>query len=140
GRRRWPYGRAAWLAGFVRGRWVAGAPLRGDALEPPGGKLLRQDVQVFALADTHLVGATVPIRYDVGDAPLVRDVPGTAELTSGLTRGFRYSVWSEAPEPTPAELARSRPSYPVELTEPGTFLDVGRDITMPQFGRPRLFR
>ena len=95
---------------------------------------------MLALADTHLVGATVPVIYDAGDAPIVKNVPGTAELPSGLTRGFRYSVWSAAPQPTPAELARSRPSYPVELTEPGTFLDVGRGITMPQFGLPRLFR
>jgi transglutaminase-like putative cysteine protease len=138
--RRSLYWRAAVLDDFVGDRWVGGAPLRGDALEPEDGTPLRQDVQVLALADTHLVGATVPVRYDAGDAPLVRDVAGTAELASGLTRGFRYTVWSEAPEPTPGELGRSRPSYPVELTEPGTFLDVGRDITMPQFGRPRLFR
>jgi transglutaminase-like putative cysteine protease len=137
--RRSLYWRAAVLDDFVGDRWVEAPPLRADALEPPGGKLLRQDVQVLALADTHLVGATVPVRYDAGDAPLVK-VPGTAELSSGLTRGFRYSVWSEAPQPTPAELARSRPTYPVELTEPGTFLDVGRGITMPQFGLRRLFR
>jgi transglutaminase-like putative cysteine protease len=134
------YWRAAVLDDFVGDRWVGGAPLRADALEPPGVKLLRQDVQVLALSDTHLVGATVPVTFDAGDAPLVRNVAGTAELASGLTRGFRYSVWSAAPQPTPAELSRSRPSYPVELTEPGTFLDVGRGITMPQFGLPRLFR
>jgi transglutaminase-like putative cysteine protease len=138
--RRSLYWRATVLDDFVGDRWVGGPPLRADALEPTGRKLLRQDVQVLALADTHLVGATVPVRFDAGDAPLVRDVPGTAELSSGLTRGFRYTVWSEAPQPTPAELARSRPTYPVELTEPGTFLDVGRGITMPQFGLPRLFR
>ena len=138
--RRSLYWRAAVLDNFVGDRWVEASPLRGDALEPPSRQLLRQDVQVLALADTHLVGATVPIRYSAGDAPLVTDEPGTAELSSGLTRGFRYTVWSEAPQPTPAELARSRPSYPVELIEPGTFLDVGRGITMPPFGLQRVFR
>jgi transglutaminase-like putative cysteine protease len=97
-------------------------------------------VKVDALSDTHLVGASVPLRFDAGDAPLVQDVPGTAELSSGLTRGFRYSVWSEALEPTSAELARSKPIYPAELIEPGTFLDVGRGITMPPFGQARIFR
>jgi transglutaminase-like putative cysteine protease len=138
--RRSLYWRAALLDNFVGDRWVEAAPLRGDALEPPPQKLLRQDVQVLALSDTHLVGASVPLRYDAGDAPLVSHVPGIAELPSGLTRGFRYSVWSDAPQPNAAELARSKPIYPIELIEPGTFLDVGRGITMPPFGRARTLR
>jgi hypothetical protein len=89
---------------------------------------------VLALSDTHLVGASVPLRYDAGDAPLVSSVPGIAQLASGLTRGFRYTVWSDAPQPTAAELAQSKAIYPESLIEPGTFLDVGRGITMPPFG------
>ena len=134
------YWRAAVLDNFVGDRWVEAPPLAADALEPKTAQLIRQDVQVLALADTHLVGASVPIRFDAGDAPLVEDVPGTAVLPSGLTRGFRYSVWSEAPQPTVDELERSRPVYPIQLTEPRTFLDVGRGITMPPFGFKRLFR
>jgi protein-glutamine gamma-glutamyltransferase len=134
------YWRAAVLDDFVGDRWVEGPALRADALEPPHHKLLRQDVQVLALSDTHLVGASVPLRYDAGDAPLVSSVPGVAQLASGLTRGFRYTVWSDAPQPTAVALARSRPIYPNALIEPGTFLDVGRGITMPPFGQPRLFR
>ncbi len=94
--RRSLYWRAAVLDKFVGDHWIEAPPLRADALEPRGQKLLRQDVQVLALADTRLVGASVPLRYDAGDAPLVSEVPGIAELPSGLTRGFRYSVWSEA--------------------------------------------
>ena len=134
------YWRAAVLDDFVGDRWVEGPALRADALEPPRHSLLRQDVQILALSDTHLVGASVPVRFDAGDAPLVSSVPGVARLESGLTRGFRYTVWSEAPQPTAVELARSRPIYPNTLIEPGTFLDVGRGITMPPFGQPRLFR
>ena len=93
-----------------------------------------------ALSDTRLVGASVPLRYDAGDAPLVSDVPGIAELSSGLTRGFRYSVWSEALEPTVAQLEQSKPIYPVELVEPGTFLDLGRGITSAPFGQARVVR
>jgi transglutaminase-like putative cysteine protease len=134
------YWRAAVLDDFVGDRWVQAAPLAADALEPKTTTLVRQDVQVLGLADTHLVGASMPIRFDAGDAPLVTDVPGTAVLPSGLTRGFRYSVWSEAPQPTVAELERSKPVYPIQLIEPRTFLDVGRGITMPPFGFKRLFR
>src|SRR6202035_3241504 len=107
------YWRAAVLDDFVGDHWISGPALRADALEPPAKTLVRQDVTVDALADTHLVGASVPLKFDAGDAPLVRDVPRTAELASGLPRRFRYTVWSEAPEPTSAELARSKPVYPV---------------------------
>ena len=134
------YWRAAVLDDFVGDRWVEGPALRADALEPPHQKLLRQDVQILALSDTHLVGASVPVRYDAGDAPLVSSVPGIAQLESGLTRGFRYTVWSDAPQPRAAELAQSKAIYPEALIEPGTFLDVGRGLTMPPFGEPRLFR
>jgi transglutaminase-like putative cysteine protease len=138
--RRSLFWRAAVLDNFVGDHWIEAPPLRGDALEPSGQTLLRQDVQVLALSDTHLVGASVPLRYDAGDAPLVEDVPGTAELPSGLTRGFRYSVWSNAPQPTAGELQRSKPSYPIELIEPRTFLDLGRGITAAPFGQPRVVR
>src|SRR5581483_11356892 len=83
---------------------------------------------------------SVPLRFSAGDAPLVSNAPGTAELPSGLTHGFRYTVWSEALQPSVAELSRSRPIYPIELTEPGTFLDVGRGKTMPPFGNTRTAR
>ena len=76
-------------------------------------------MRILALADTHLVGASVPLRYDAGDAPLVTHVPGIASLPSGLTRGFRYTAWSYAPRPTAAQLAASKPDYPVQLTERG---------------------
>ncbi len=138
--RRSLYWRAAVLDSFVGDRWVEAAPLHADALEPPNHALLHQDVLVLALADTHLVGASVPLRYDAGDAPLVTNVPGIAQLPFGLTRGFRYSVWSEALQPTPAQLARSKARYPNALTEPGTFLDVGRGISMPPFGVRRIHR
>jgi transglutaminase TgpA-like protein len=88
--------RAAVLDNYTGTRWVEGTPLRGDALEPATRTELRQDVRVLALSDTRLVGASVPLRYDAGDAPLVSHVPGIAQLPSGLTRGFRYTVWSEA--------------------------------------------
>src|SRR5439155_1503836 len=134
--RRSLYWRAAVLDSFADDRWVESPPLHADALMPGKTTLLRQQVRILALAETRLVGASVPVRYDAGDAPIVSHVPGLAQLPSGLTRGFRYTAWSEAPAPTAAELARSRPVYPIELTEPGTFLDV-QGATMAPFGRAR---
>jgi protein-glutamine gamma-glutamyltransferase len=136
--RRSLYWRAAVLDEFTRDRWEETLPLRADALVPSTGKpLLRQDVHILALADTHLVGASVPLRYDAGDAPLVTHVPGIASLPSGLTRGFRYTAWSYAPRPTAAQLAASKPDYPVQLVERGTFLDVWHRVNVPPFGAPR---
>jgi protein-glutamine gamma-glutamyltransferase len=130
--------RAAVLDEFNGTRWLEEpAPLRGDALEPAGGEQLRQDVRVLALSDTRLVGASVPVRFDAGDAPVRSAAPGFAELPSGLTHGFAYTVWSEAFQPSAAALTRSRASYPIELTEPGTFLDVSPRTTMPPFGKTR---
>jgi transglutaminase-like putative cysteine protease len=120
---------------FDRDRWLEGDPRRGDALVPDSGKpLLRQDVRVLALSDTRLVGASVPVRYDAGDAPLRSHVRGIAELPQGLTRNFRYTAWSYAPQPTPAELRASRPVYPIEIVEPDTFLDVAPRVAAPPFG------
>jgi hypothetical protein len=99
--------RAAVLDEFNGTRWLEEpAPLRGDALEPHGGEQLRQDVRVLALSDTRLVGASVPVRFDAGDAPVRTSAPGFAELPSGLTHGFTYTVWSEAFQPTAAALSR----------------------------------
>jgi transglutaminase-like putative cysteine protease len=133
--RRSLYWRAAVLDVFDRDRWLEGDPRRGDALVPDSGKpLLRQDVRVLALSDTRLVGASVPVRYDAGDAPLRSHVRGIAELPQGLTRNFRYTAWSYAPQPTPAELRASRPVYPIEIVEPDTFLDVAPRVAAPPFG------
>ena len=127
--------RAAVLDSFAGDRWQEAPPQAADALVPPGAVArLRQDVHVLALSDTRLVGASVPLRFDAGDALLVTSVPGFASLPSGLPRGFRYTVWSYAPSPTAAQLARSRPRYPAELVRPGAFLEVSPGVSLPPFG------
>jgi transglutaminase-like putative cysteine protease len=129
------YWRADILDTFAGDRWVEAAPKRADALEPASAAthLVRQDVRVLALSDTRLVGASVPLRYDAGDAPLVSRVPGIAVLPSGLTRDFHYTAWSYAPRPTARQLSRSVPDYPAQLTAPGTFLDVWPGVAAPPF-------
>jgi len=120
--------RAAVLDFFADDRWIEGGL---PDVPAPRGKLLRQEVTVKALSDTRLVGASVPVRFDAGDAPLVRG-PGVARLPSGLSRGFRYTVWSYAPQPKPQELAASRPRYPATVAR--EFLDVWPGVAMPAFG------
>lgn len=115
------YWRAAVLDVFAGDRWIEGQLPSGP---PPRGPLVRQDVTVKALADTRLVGADVPVRFDAGGAPLV-EKPGSVLLPGGLTRGFRYTVWSAAPQPTAAELAASRPVYPAVLVRNQLAVPVG---------------
>ena len=122
------YWRAAVLDFFAEDHWRE-ADL-ADVPEPRG-KLVRQDVTVKALSDTRLPGASVPVRFDAGDAPLVRTT-GKARLPSGLSRGFKYTVWSYAPQPDARELAASKPAYPKLLTK--EYLDVWPGVAMPRFG------
>jgi transglutaminase-like putative cysteine protease len=133
------YWRAAVLDEFDADKWVETTPQAGDSMEPvtTKTKLLEQKVHVRALSDTRLVGASVPVSFSAGDAPLVRRAPGFAELPSGLTNGFTYEVSSYAPEPTATQLEHVRPAYPVELTRPGAFLDVWPGVTAPAFGKSR---
>jgi transglutaminase-like putative cysteine protease len=124
--------RAAVLDQFADDRWVEAPPLRGDALEPKATDLVTQRVHVLALSDSRLVGASVPVAFQAGGA--VVSTPGFATLASGLTRGYSYTVQSEAPEPTPAQLARSQPRYPSVLDD---FLEVWPGVYAPPFGAPR---
>jgi transglutaminase-like putative cysteine protease len=131
------YWRAAVLDDFVGNGWQEGPPRGSDALEPPAAFQRRnqteQTVTVKALSDTRLVGGSVPIRYDAGGAQLSEQAPGFASLLSGLPRGFRYHVWSYAPQPSAQELLRSPADYPERLVEDGLF-DVSPGVTMPRFG------
>lgn len=108
--------RAAVLDDFANGRWIETAPRSVDALGPKPTQLLRQRVRVLALNETRLVGASTPVEFDAGDAPVVEPVRGFARLPSGLTRGFEYDVTSSAPQPTAAQLMRSRAAYPDSLS------------------------
>jgi protein-glutamine gamma-glutamyltransferase len=132
------YLRATVLDDFVGGRWVAGLPRAADYLEPAAARRQRnqtsEEVTVTGLADNHLVGGSIPIRFEAaGGAPLVRTGPGFAALGQTLPRGFRYTVWSFTARPSVAALRRSPPDYPLELLNDG-MLDVGRGVPMPRFG------
>lgn len=135
------YWRATVLDRFDGTRWLEG-PWRETASEsrrlaPPGARdraqWVAQDVRVGALRDEHLIGATIPVSYDVDD-PVVYDGQGVRRVVDGLDRDQQYRVWSFAPRPTPAELVSARPSYPAALTKPGRELDLAAGVTIPPFG------
>jgi len=131
------YLRAAVLDDFIGDRWKVGPPRAADFLEPSAAlrrrNQAREVVTVEGLANRELVGGSVPVRFEVGGAPLEQDVRGFVSLDEGLPRGFQYTVWSYRSRATAAELRRSPPDYPVALTR-GDFFDVGRGVSMPVFG------
>ena len=137
------YWRATTLEGFNGIGWVEVVEPQNRpetaTLEPAAAsnrrRWIRQEVTVKALRDTHLVAASVPVAYDTRGAATEYGRGDIALVPSGLTRDQRYSAWSYAPEPTPAELARSRPRYPDAIAREG-FLAVPGIDAVPAFGEP----
>jgi transglutaminase-like putative cysteine protease len=131
------YLRAAVLDDFVGDRWTIGLPRASDFLEPAAarrpGNQTREFVTVEALADRHLVGGSIPIRFAAGGAPLTVAAGGIASRHRDLPSGFQYTVWSYDPHATAAELRRSPPDYPPALAR-DDFFAVGRGVAMPAFG------
>jgi transglutaminase-like putative cysteine protease len=144
------YWRATTLDSFLDDRWIENAvgippvvigdrdTLLADPLVPPAARnpraWMRQEVTVRALNDQHLVGATVPIAFERGEAQYSAGVAHVGRLR----RGDTYPVWSYVPRPRPRELARSRPDYPPELWSGAYFLSTPSGLGfMPPFGTPR---
>ncbi len=136
------YLRAAVLDDFTSDAWSIGVPRSADALEPAAALRPRNQtrtlVTVDGLADTRLVGGSVPVRFAAGGAPLFQPERGFASLGEGLPRGFQYTVWSYSPSPTASGLRRSAPEYPAALSDEG-LLNVGSGVTVPSFGAPHRF-
>src|SRR5262249_23265698 len=79
------YLRAAVLDDFNSDTWEVGLFRWADSLEPRAAlrseNQTRETVTVNALADTHLVGGSIPIRFVAAHgAPLVKSGPGFAAL------------------------------------------------------------
>jgi transglutaminase-like putative cysteine protease len=141
--RRTQYWRATVLDWFDGTRWRENvwheSPSESHELTPPDvanpANWVKQEVTVRALADDHLVGASVPVAHNVSE-PVVDDGQGVAHVLDGLRRDQRYIVWSYSPRPTPEELVRARAAYPIALTRPRRELDVARRVTAPAFDAP----
>lgn len=139
------YWRATVLDAFVGDRWrerpwqetAAEAdeltPERAWANRPNAS--VEQEITVNALADKHLVAASMPMAYNVSEpaAYLGQDV---AIARDGLHRGQRYIAWSYVAKPTPQQLLGARATYPAALTKRGRELDVAHGVTAPPFGAP----
>jgi protein-glutamine gamma-glutamyltransferase len=146
--RRAPYWRATTLDTFIDDHWkedalsITGVPdgdrdvLSDDSFLPAGAldaQWMEQEVTVRALRDIHLVGATVPIAFqsDVADDYY----PGGAYVRR-LHRDQKYKVWSYVRQPSPRELARSKPIYPDDVYG-GSYLGIGSVLgPAPPFGAP----
>jgi transglutaminase-like putative cysteine protease len=146
--RRAPYWRATTLDTFIDDHWkedalsIAGVRdgnrdvLSDDPFLPAGAlnaQWMEQEVTVRALRDIHLVGATVPIAFQSGIADDY--YPGGAYIPR-LHRDQRYKVWSYVRQPSPRELARSKPIYPDDVYG-GSYLGIGSVLgPAPPFGTP----
>ena len=74
---------------------------------------LEQRIEVKALVDDRLAAAGTPVALDARRLGNVfRMSGGVLRVRSPLGEGQRYRVWSYAPDPAPAVLARSKPRYP----------------------------
>ncbi|MCC6222075.1 MAG: hypothetical protein IT201_01120 [Thermoleophilia bacterium] len=110
---------------------LAGDPLAPDVPEDDES-LIRQEVEIVALADTHLLAASQPVRFSLPGTAEVELAPGGVVLQpAGLERGQSYTVWSYAPRIEPKELAALPAEYPAELAP---YLEVIPDVTFPAFG------
>jgi transglutaminase-like putative cysteine protease len=137
------YWRATVLDRFDGTRWLeqlwVEKPLERLRLNPRQAadptRWLTQEVTVEALREDRLIGATLPMAHDgAGIAEYFGQ--GVYRVRGGLDRGEDYRVWSYAPRPTPAQLARVRPAYPAALTRPGRELDLSQGLNAPPFGAP----
>jgi transglutaminase-like putative cysteine protease len=137
------YWRATVLDRFARDRWLEHIRLESSResreVVPPGGRdirnAVRQDITVEALSDRHLVGAMLPIGYNASE-PVRYVGQNIAIVPGGLKHGQRYSIWSYAPSPSPAQLVQSPAAYPSALTLPGRELEVAPGINAEPFGVP----
>ncbi len=147
GPKRAHYWRATTLDVFTSDRWIEGlVPLRvGVATNglPPDPLLparardstawVEQEVEVVSLRDDHLVAATQPMVFEAAALGTVFELTGgVVRAQRHLRRGQSYTVWSYAPRPRPAVLARVQPAYPDAALR---YLDVGR-TRLPPFGAP----
>ncbi|MFN8186178.1 MAG: transglutaminaseTgpA domain-containing protein [Gaiellales bacterium] len=92
----------------------------------------RQDVTIEALADTHLVGAAAPIRWELAEPAALQYTSGGVVLVpNGLKHGQTYTVWSYAPSVRPKLLAELPAAYPASVSR---YLEVLPDVPFPEFG------
>jgi transglutaminase-like putative cysteine protease len=121
-----------WL-GAIRKEGIV--PVPGDRLTPKRARTranwLEQEVEVKALVDDRLAAAGTPTAIDTRRIGTVYPLQGSVlRAREPLGEGERYRIWSYAPDPAPAALARSRPRYPQDAL---AYLEIG-SRQFPRFG------
>jgi protein-glutamine gamma-glutamyltransferase len=121
-----------WLEGIEKN---GVARISGDALTPQRARnpknWLEQEIEVHALVDDRLAAAGTPTALDARGLGTVFRLSGSVlRVQRPLGDGERYRLWSYAPDPAPAALARSRPRYPSHALP---YLEIG-SRTFPRFG------
>ena len=119
------YWRATILDTYAHDRWVEHfwreTPAESHVIVPPAARdpanTVQQEVTVDALADDHLVAASVPVAFNISE-PAAEVGQNVGIALGGLRRGQRYIAWSYVPQPTAETLARLPASYPRPLTNP----------------------
>jgi Transglutaminase-like superfamily/TgpA N-terminal domain len=137
------YWRATVLERFAGDRWLEQirpeTPAETHEVVPRAARDLRnavrQDITVEALSDRHLVGGMLPVAYNMSE-PVRYVGQSVALVPGGLKRGERYTIWSYAASPTPAQLVRIPGAYPTALTAPGRELEVAPGVEARPFGTP----
>ena len=137
------YWRATTLDQFDADRWLenptplstglARGRLPSDPLLPARSlnrrTWIKQQVEVVGLRDTHIVAAAQPVALEAPQLGGVFNLSdGIVRVYGGLRRGQRYTAYSYAPRPEPAQLARVEPAYPAALDR---FLQIGRTRVEP---------
>jgi len=113
-----------------------------DPLLPAAGRdekqQLRARVKVEALQDNRLIGASVPVRYELDneDEFVLYQSTGTAYIPQGVPRGTTYTSWSYAARPAPRALARSAPVYSTALDRYLVVQTRTSTPPSPHFGSP----
>jgi hypothetical protein len=143
GPKRGLYWRATTLDQFDADRWLdnpiplssglATGRLPKDPLLPARsqnpGTWVKQEVEVVALRDQHVIGAAQPVSLEApGLGGVFHLSGGLVRVSGGLRRGQTYTVYSYAPRPEPADLARVEARYPAGLER---FFDIGRTRVEP---------
>ncbi len=137
------YWRATVLEQFEHDRWLehirSETPQETHEVVPRAARDLRnsvrQDITVEALSDHHLVGGMLPVAYNMSE-PVRYVGQSVALVPDGLRRGQRYTIWSYAASPTPAQLVRIPGRYPGALTARGRELEVAPGVDARPFGTP----
>ena len=94
---------------------------------------IRQDVEVVALRDTHLIGSAQPMRWRPGISPVQVAQSGILVSLDTLRQGQRYTVWSYVPDAKPSQLAAASVDYSADLDR---YLRLTPQIDLPAFDEP----